>query len=51
MGIVSELAKRNKILIAEDELHLKANQWSLNHGGPSGRTAQQFIDYLLGTEN
>lgn len=51
MGIVSELAKRNKILMSEDELHLKANQWALNHGGPSGRTAQQFIDYLLGTEN
>ena len=51
MGIVSELAKRNKILMSEDELHLKANQWALNHGGPTGRTAQQFIDYLLGTEN
>ena len=31
-----------------DELLLKANQWELSHGGLSGRTAQQFIDYLLG---
>ena len=32
----------------EDQLMLKANQWELEHGGLSGRTAQQFIDYLLG---
>ena len=30
------------------QLLLEANQWELNHGGLSGRTAQQFIDYLLG---
>ena len=34
--------------MSEDELLLKANQWELSHGGLSGRTAQQFIDYLLG---
>ena len=32
----------------EDELLLAANQWELHHGGLTGRTAQQFIDYLLG---
>ena len=32
----------------EEELLLQANQWELSHGGLSGRTAQQFIDYLLG---
>ena len=32
----------------EDELLLEANKWELAHGGLSGRTAQQFIDYLLG---
>jgi predicted AAA+ superfamily ATPase len=35
--------------LPEDELLLKANQWELSHGGMTGRTAQQFIDYLLGT--
>ena len=25
-----------------------ANKWELAHGGLSGRTAQQFIDHLLG---
>ena len=32
----------------EDELLLEANRWELSHGGLSGRTAQQFIDYVLG---
>ena len=34
----------------EEKLLLEANRWELNHGGMSGRTAQQFIDYLLGME-
>ena len=32
----------------EDQLMLEANKWELSHGGLTGRTAQQFIDYLLG---
>ena len=32
----------------EEELLLEANKWELQHGGLSGRTAQQFIDYLCG---
>ena len=46
--IVSALAERNDIQMDEQQLYLKANQWELSHGGLSGRTAQQFIDYLLG---
>ncbi len=47
-NIVRVLAERSKIDMPEDELLLKANQWELSHGGLTGRTAQQFIDYLLG---
>ncbi len=46
--IVKVLAKRNEITMNEEELMLEANRWELSHGGLSGRTAQQFIDYLLG---
>ena len=35
--------------ITEEELMLEANKWELSHGGMSGRAAQQFVDYLLGT--
>ena len=48
--IVRQLAKRNGIEMDEEHLLLEANRWELNHGGMSGRTAQQFIDYLLGME-
>ena len=47
--IVRQLAKRNEIRLPEEELLREANKWELNHGGLSGRTAQQFIDYLAGT--
>ena len=47
--IVRQLARRNKITMPEDELLSEANKWELSHGGLSGRTAQQFIDYLAGT--
>ncbi len=47
--IVKALAKRNNIQMPEEELLLEANKWELSHGGLSGRTAQQFIDYLAGT--
>lgn len=47
--IVKELAKKNGIDMPEEDLFLAANKWELSHGGLSGRTAQQFIDYLSGT--
>ena len=49
--IVLELAKREGIEMEESKLCLLANQWELSHGGLSGRTARQFINYLVGTQN
>ena len=49
--IVKVLAERSDIEMDEQELYLEANKWELSHGGLSGRTAQQFIDYLLGKKN
>lgn len=46
--IVKTLAVRNGLNVPEEELLLLANKWELSHGGLSGRTAQQFIDFLLG---
>lgn len=47
-NIVRVLAKRHGIEMPEEQLLLEAGQWELSHGGLTGRTAQQFIDYLLG---
>ena len=48
-NIVRVLADRNGVDMPEEELLLEANKWELSHGGLTGRTAQQFIDYILGT--
>ncbi|MDD2958181.1 MAG: ATP-binding protein [Lachnospiraceae bacterium] len=47
-NIVKVLAEKYQVTLPEEELLQKANQWELSHGGLSGRTAQQFIDHLLG---
>ena len=46
--IVKALAERNGLNVPEEDLFLLANKWELSHGGLSGRTAQQFIDFLMG---
>ncbi|MGN0150843.1 MAG: ATP-binding protein [Wujia sp.] len=47
--IVTELARRYpEIKLTDEELIAEANKWELSHGGVSGRTAQQFINYLAG---
>ncbi len=47
-NIVIELARRQGIEMADEELKAWANKWELSHGGISGRTAQQFVNYLDG---
>ncbi len=47
--IVTTLAARYpEISLSQEELCREANKWELSHGGISGRTAEQFIRYLLG---
>lgn len=49
MDIVEQLASRYpQITLSGEALRAEANRWELHHGGYSGRTAQQFITYLLG---
>ncbi|MCD8131662.1 MAG: ATP-binding protein [Lachnospiraceae bacterium] len=44
--IVLGLAHRAQIAMPDEELLAEANKWELSHGGISGRTAQQFINYV-----
>ena len=49
LEIVKQLAYRQGIdNLSEEELFAEARKWELYHGGLSGRTAQQFINYLAG---
>ncbi len=45
--IVTHLAEKHHINISEKELIDGARQWELKHNGISGRTAQQYINFLL----
>ena len=48
-NIVTTLARRYpEIKLTDEELRSEASKWEMRHGGMSGRTAQQFIDSLLG---
>ncbi|OEC87054.1 MULTISPECIES: ATP-binding protein [Methanobacterium] len=49
-NIVINLARRHpEIKLTDEELRAEASKWEMRHGGMSGRTAQQFIDSLLGS--
>ena len=48
MEIVITLARKQGIAMSDEDLKKEANKWELSHGGISGRTAQQFVNYLAG---
>lgn len=46
--MVKELAHRHaEITLSDEELQAGAVKWEMEHAGVSGRTAQQYINYLL----
>lgn len=48
INIVQVLAQRYGIVMSEEKIAGEAVKWEMSHGGLSGRTAQQFINYLAG---
>lgn len=44
------LCRRLGITMSDEEIKAEANKWELSHGGISGRTAQQFANYLKGQQ-
>jgi predicted AAA+ superfamily ATPase len=51
LEIVSHLAELAELNIEPTELQFMAKQWATRHNGRSGRTARQFIDFLVGTRS
>ena len=47
--IIRGLAGKNGVHLPDDVLRQEADRWEMYHGGISGRTAQQFVNYLMGT--
>lgn len=49
-AIVKSLARRHpEITLTDEELEMGARRWEMGHSGISGRTAQQYINSLLGS--
>ncbi len=46
--IAINLCRRLNVTKSDEEIMAEANKWELSHGGISGRTAQQFADYMAG---
>lgn len=46
--IVDRLAAEQGLDLPPARLHVLADAWEIRHGGPTGRTAKQFIDDLAG---
>ncbi|MEL7052814.1 MAG: DUF815 domain-containing protein, partial [Cyanobacteria bacterium J06588_5] len=47
LTIVHELAAQANIQLDPDNLDWRARQWATRHNGRSGRTARQFVDFLI----
>ncbi len=47
LQIVRHLATRAGLEVPPEELDFRARQWATRHNGRSGRTARQFVDFLL----
>ena len=51
LDMVKIMAEREGLLAADaspEKLLAEARKWEIRHGGVSGRTARQFINYMLG---
>lgn len=51
LQIVQHLAEQAGLSLAPDDLRHRALQWATRHNGRSGRTARQFVDFMLGEQN
>ena len=49
-AIVEALAEEARVELEREILLRKADAWEIRHGGPTGRTARQFIDALAGAQ-
>ena len=48
LEIVNHLVRRSDLVIPSEDLEFRALQWATRNNGRSGRTARQFVDFLLG---
>ncbi len=49
--MVEALVLREGVNVTIETLHREATKWEIRHGGVSGRSARQLVDYLKGMED
>lgn len=50
LKIVEELAAQEGLTLPKEDLRQQALRWVMNHNARSGRTARQFVDFLVARE-
>ncbi|MEM6450730.1 MAG: ATP-binding protein [Cyanobacteria bacterium P01_D01_bin.105] len=51
LTIVRELAAQAGLTLETEHLEWRARQWATRHNGRSGRTARQFVDFLIAEQS
>jgi len=51
LRIVSDIANKEQVQISEDTLYQEAMKWEMRYHGFSGRSARQFMDYMVSKSN
>lgn len=49
LEIIRHMLKKKNISLDEETLRIEGLRWEMSHSGRNGRTAQQFVNYFLGT--
>ena len=49
LEIIRHMLKKKNIALDEETLRLEGLRWEMSHSGRNGRTAQQFVNYYLGS--
>ncbi|MGB2923965.1 MAG: ATP-binding protein [Limnothrix sp.] len=50
LEIVHHLVERADLKLDTETIEFRAKQWATRHNGRSGRTARQFVDFLIGEQ-
>lgn len=50
LEIIRHMLKKKNISLDEETLRIEGLRWEMSHSGRNGRTAQQFVNYYLGSK-
>ncbi|MGB7484966.1 MAG: DUF815 domain-containing protein, partial [Phormidesmis sp.] len=51
LTIVRQLAAQASLSLEPENLEWRARQWATRHNGRSGRSARQFVDFLIAEQD